>query len=405
MDRTSYIVQNRGKPILLQGNNFSGRTSLLRRWCVDFDHARGRTIYVGPDVHQSISSLVPTVGDELLLHADGSRQGGALLDSAKIFGLGQCLDQNPFTLSGGEQVLLVTLAKLALGADVLMLDGTLEQLDQENSDRVIELLRSDRAAQTTTILTNNGYPEDRRWHPSECLAASEFSRENKFADVPHFRSSDFRCIPAVETGSLEVDGLSFSYTGRSSVLRNVQFRLEPGHIYSLEGRNGAGKSTLARLLTGASRASSGRFSFNGQKWNPWTHPGRHVVMHMQNPDIQLFADSVKKELSDLPESIGGAAATFAGVDHLLAEHPFDLSFVFRKRLTFSAVAHLAKPWFIFDEPTLGQDPAASDQIVAVLKKISKAGAGVIVISHSKGFLSRLEPRRLRIANGCLSSVA
>jgi energy-coupling factor transport system ATP-binding protein len=186
------------------------------------------------------------------------------------------------------------------------------------------------------------------------------------------------------------------------VLTHVSFELEPGQIYSLEGRNGAGKSTLARILVGVLPYSRGRITFAGRPCDPWKAPGQVAVMHMQNPDVQLFASTVAEELADLPGPSRQGAATLAGVRHLLNEHPFDLPFVFRKRLTFSAVAHLNRPWLIFDEPTLGQDAAACDQMVAVLKRIASVGAGVIVISHSREFIRRLNARRLRLENGQIS---
>src|ERR1035438_6006930 len=122
MDGTNIIAQHQSKPVLLEGPNFSGRTSLLRHWCADVNKGGGLAIYVGPDVHQAVSSLVPTVRDELLLHAADSLQEDQLLRLAATFGLEQCLDQSPFTLSGGEQVLLVTLCKLGMGARLLALD-------------------------------------------------------------------------------------------------------------------------------------------------------------------------------------------------------------------------------------------------------------------------------------------
>lgn len=401
MDSTNLITQHQGKPVLLEGPNFSGRTSLLRHWCANVNKGGGLAIYVGPDVHQAVSSLVPTVRDELLLHAADSVQEEQLLRLAAKFGLERCLDQNPFTLSGGEQVLLVTSCKLGMVPRLLALDGTFEQLDRENSGRVIDLLCSDLAARTTAVLTANGYAEDRHWQPADHFDTSEFSRLAESPDSARFEASDFRFTPAGEAGSLEVQGISFAYTREMPLLRDIHFKWEPGHVYSLEGRNGVGKSTLARILTGMLRLRHGRIVFNGQEWNPWKTPGRHVVMHLQNPDIQLFADSVKGELADVP---GQAAATFAGVSHLLPEHPFDLPFVLRKRLTFSAVAHLSKSWFIFDEPTLGQDAAASDQIVTVLKRMAEGGAGVIVISHSAGFIRRLNPRRFELDEGRLRQI-
>lgn len=401
MDSTNLIAQHQGKPVLLEGSNFSGRSSLLRHWCADVNKAGGQAIYVGPDIHQAVSSLVPTVRDELLLHASDSSQEERLLRLAGTFGLERCLDQSPFTLSGGEQVLLVTLCKLGMGAGLLALDGTFDQLDRDNSVRVIDLLRSDLAARTTAILTANGYAEDRGWQPADHFSASDFSRLEKSPDSPRFEASDFQFNPAHATGSLEVQDLSFAYSRRAPVLRDIQFKWEPGHIYSLEGRNGVGKSTLARILTGMLRIRHGTISFNGRKCEPWKIPGGHVVMHLQNPDIQIFADSVAGELADVPCQ---AAATFAGVSHLLTEHPFDLPFVLRKRLTFSAVAHLSKSWFIFDEPTLGQDAAASDQIASVLQRMAEGGAGVIVISHSAGFIRCLNPRRFKLDEGRLCPI-
>lgn len=401
MDSTNLIAQYQGKPVLLEGPNFSGRSSLLRHWCADVNNDGGQAIYVGPDVHQAVSSLVPTVRDELLLHAADSLQEERLLRLAATLGLERCLDQSPFTLSGGEQVLLVTLCKLGLSARLLALDGTFEQLDRENCVRVIDLLRSDLAARTTAVLTANGYAEDRQWQPADHFYASDFSRTEKSSNPPRFEASDFHFTPAHDTGSLEVEDLSFAYSRRTPVLRDVHFKWEPGRIYSLEGRNGVGKSTLARILTGMLRLRHGKIAFNGGECDPWKTPGGHVVMHLQNPDIQLFADSVAGELADVPRH---AAATFAGVSHLLNEHPFDLPFVLRKRLTFSAVAHLSKSWFIFDEPTLGQDAAASDQIVTVLHRMAEGGAGVIVISHSAGFIRRLNPRRFKLEDGRLCSI-
>lgn len=401
MDYATLIARHQGKPVLLEGLNFSGRTSQLRHWCAEVNKGGGLAIYVGPDVHQAVSSLAPTVRDELLLHAADSLQEERLLRLAGSFGLERCLDQSPFTLSGGEQVLLVTMCKLGMGARLLALDGTFEQLDCENSIRVIELLSSGLAARTSAVLTANGYAEDRHWQPAHHVAVSEFPRLEKSLDAPRFEASDFRFTPANDTGSLEVEGLSFAYRPQTPVLRDIHFKWEPGHIYSLEGRNGAGKSTLSHILTGVLGSRRGRIVFNGQEWTPWKTPGRHVVMHLQNPDIQLFADSVKNELADVPLQ---AAAALAGVSHLLPEHPYDLPFVLRKRLTFSVVAHLSKPWFIFDEPTLGQDAAASNQIATVLQRMVEGGAGVIVISHSAGLIRRLNPRRFQLEEGRLHPI-
>jgi energy-coupling factor transport system ATP-binding protein len=394
-------VNHPGTTILLEGTNFSGRTDLLRRCIAESGRAGRRAVYVGPDVHQSVSSLVPTVLDELLLHFANSPHQERLLQSARALGLDRCFHQSPFTLSGGQQVMLVVLCKLGLDTRLLALDGTVDELDSENARGVIELLSSEPTAETATLLTANGYAQDRAWRPSARLWASEMPRLGNGAPAPRFDASDFLCAPPATTGCLEADHLSFAYDGAAPVLNEVSFRLEPGQIYSLEGRNGAGKTTLARILTGVLRVRHGRLAFGGRRWDAWKAPGRVAVMQMQNPDTQLFANSVAAELSALPVPVRRAATALAGVDHLLPENPFDLPFVLRKRLTFSAVVHLSRPWFIFDEPTLGQDAAACDELVTVLRQVAAAGAGVVVVSHSREFVRRLPVQRLRLQDGRL----
>jgi ATP-binding cassette subfamily B protein/ATP-binding cassette subfamily C protein len=48
--------------------------------------------------------------------------------------------------------------------------------------------------------------------------------------------------------SLVLDGVSFAYGARESVLQNLSLRLRPGQVLGLLGRTGSGKTTLARLI-------------------------------------------------------------------------------------------------------------------------------------------------------------
>lgn len=345
---------------------------------------------------------MPSVYDELYLHAAGNPHEKSLFCLAESLGLTRCFHQSPFTLSGGEQVLLVILSKLGLAPNLLALDSTLGELDQVNRARITQLFSSQLATNMTTVLTENGYVRDRPWNLPIRRSVSEFVKSS--VKPPRFFASDFRFIPPANIGSLEAEGVIFGYRPGSLVLRGVSLCLEPGRIYSLEGRNGAGKSTLARILVGALSLRRGQIFFDHRPFKPWNQPGQVAVMHMQNPDIQLFSNSVYQELSDLPRFSMRPAAALVGVENLMTEHPFDLPFVLRKRLTFSIIAHLRRPWFIFDEPTLGQDARACDQMVAILRQMAKYGAGIIVISHSREFIRRLETQRLRLEDGLVSEL-
>lgn len=396
----SLLTTYRGNALMLEGNNFSGRTGLLCR-CVAEKRQQGAT-YLGSSVHRYISSLMPTVHDELHIHLSGARHEKLLFSLAESFGLAHRFSQSPFTLSGGEQALLTIFSKLGLEPAVLALDSTLGELDQVNKARIANVFSSAAAENTATLLTESGYVEDCVDNFPNHRPISDFVKPS--ANPPRFVASNFRFLPAVQMGCLEAEEIYFGYTADTLVLRGASFQLQPGHIYSFEGRNGAGKSTLAQILVGALPLERGRISFDGCAFNPWRNPGSVVSMHMQNPDFQLFANSVYKEVSDLPDFSSEFAAKLAGVENLLTEHPFDLPFVLRKRLTFSIIAHLRRPWFIFDEPTLGQDVQTCDQMVMIFQKMAKNGAGIIVISHSREFIRRLEPKRLWLEDGLIKEL-
>jgi energy-coupling factor transporter ATP-binding protein EcfA2 len=309
------------------------------------------------------------------------------------------MDQSPFSLSGGQQVILAVLCKLGLKPALLGIDGAIEELDPSNGSRLIEALGSPLAEETATMVTLNGYAEDRTVDFSARMQASDLVSYESAQAPPSFRAVDFKFTGPKTTGLLEAEGITFSYTPDVPVLQGLSFRLHPGEVFALEGRNGAGKSTLARILVGVLPLRHGRLAFGGSDLNPWKAPGKIAVMHMQNPDVQLFADTISAELFDLAPDSRLAAAALAGVSADSTEHPFDLPFVLRKRLTFSVVAHLSRPWFIFDEPTLGQDAATCDEMAAVIRRIADGGAGVIVISHSPEFVRRIKAQRLRLENG------
>ncbi len=59
------------------------------------------------------------------------------------------------------------------------------------------------------------------------------------------------------SGIIEVDNLSFGYSPKSTVLRDISFEVKPGTFLAIAGPNGAGKSTLLNLMCGALAPKSG----------------------------------------------------------------------------------------------------------------------------------------------------
>ncbi|MCI0709333.1 MAG: ABC transporter ATP-binding protein, partial [Chloroflexi bacterium] len=103
-----------------------------------------------------------------------------------------------------------------------------------------------------------------------------------------------------------VDKLVKSY-GFYPVLRGIDLTVKQGEFLALLGPNGSGKSTLLRILSGLSRASSGRVTIGG-----WELPNEAAAIRKQLgvvSHLPLLYDSLSAEenlmffarLYDLPE--------------------------------------------------------------------------------------------------------
>lgn len=403
-----------GRLILLEGPNFSGRTERLRQFAgltstVDPDAQNigadtGKGAYVAPDSHNYLSGLATTGTMELDLH--GLRESPvreAVLRLIAQFGLADELARNPFTLSGGEQVILTILSAICLAPDQLALDCVFEQLAAEVRDRIFDFLRSENAWRGRIWVCDNRMAEYSVGQVIESAVMEE--RANNTRIPPKITSGcdlSYPIAPAV----LELDGLTFGYHKTQTVLNNVSFRFEPGNIYLLTGVNGAGKSTLSRLLCGILRPRRGVIRAGGREVMPWRRPAELVAYHFQNPDLQLFNTTVSAELSPLAgdETLAGSVAHAFGLNGLLERHPLDLPYVLRKRVAMAAAIGMMRPWLILDEPTLGQDNENCLALIALLKGLAAAGAGVIVISHSTWFQAQLPAEHLLLEGGGLRSI-
>ncbi len=62
---------------------------------------------------------------------------------------------------------------------------------------------------------------------------------------------------------IEIENLSFGYSRKKLLYKNLNLKLSAGNIYGLLGRNGAGKSTLLKNIIGLLFPTSGRISVNG----------------------------------------------------------------------------------------------------------------------------------------------
>jgi energy-coupling factor transport system ATP-binding protein len=404
--------------VSIEGDNFSGRTSLLQEFTKLDDlerearHQCGRddtspatrALYIGPEIGNYRSGLAPTVRGELRLASGCELADMKAFTLAEEIGLLDLLNQNPGTLSGGQQAALVIINLLNKSPERIAIDCALEQVDASKRNSILRWMSQTLAGYSSIAIADNRYSE---------YDLSPSYQINKFVDLPNHNDRSASVInPAADLTpilskpeSIRIEDVTFGYNPKDLILEKASLQLDPGNVYHLLGENGAGKSTFAKLLTGILRANSGSFYFNDVKIDPWHKPGHKVTYHLQDADDQLQCGgqtpSVLSELKDGLKAkqdrgiINNIASTF-GLNNVLDTHPFDLPFSVRKRVALAACLVLGKAWIILDEPTLGQDERSIAAIAEIVNNRAWAGVGFIIITHSDRFRSKVDGTEIRI---------
>ena len=204
-----------------------------------------------------------------------------------------------------------------------------------------------------------------------------------------------------------LQGVSAGY-GRRRVLHEVSFALYPGEFAALVGLNGAGKSTLAQVLAGMIRPQRGKVL--------WRHPlkklplGRRIGFLFQNASCQLLMDTVAEEVSFAPKNLrlevarlSRLALASTGMSAFGGRSPTSLSLGEQQRTVLAAVLAAAPLLLILDEPTIGQDWAHLQRLMEYLRRLTRSGISVLLITHDDKLICRFADRIICLEEGRLAA--
>ena len=211
--------------------------------------------------------------------------------------------------------------------------------------------------------------------------------------------------------AVEVEDLYFYYTRGEYVLRGVTFTVELGESVAIMGSNGAGKTTLVKHLNGLLKPVRGVVRVLGMdtREHSVAELARHVGVVFQNPDHQLFAETVEEEVrfalenfgfpeDEIGERVEWALAEF-GLERYRKASPFSLSEGEKKRLAIASVVVYEPDVLVLDEPTVGQDAIQRERIAEMLRGFMRRGRTVIVVSHDVEFVAELFDRVIVMSRG------
>ena len=374
-----------------------------------------------------------------------------LVETLAFFNISKLRDRITYDLSGGEKQRVALASTHIFQPDILMLDNPTSQLDPVGSNMVIESIKKILAQHQTVIMVEDKIDEllehaDRlvflhagqivldvkpdalsehveQLHeigvrPPEVIELSHRLRRNgiQLNRIPiglsdavalyqehlngHRPSDDLfeRDENTIKKPSdhLVISNLSFTYPPPRTIqaLKSVDLSIEPGSFVAIIGRNGSGKTTLARCISGYLKPTTGQVTIGGIDTHRLKLEQRvkKVGYVFQNPDHQIFKDSVKTDVEFGPQNMGwspeevakrtGHVLEMLRLDQYGETHPYMLSKGNRQRLAIAAIAAMTPEILIIDEPTTGQDPVHARQVMDLLASLQQEGITIIVVTHA-----------------------
>jgi len=197
------------------------------------------------------------------------------------------------------------------------------------------------------------------------------------------------------------------------VLDDVSFEVHEGEFVSIVGKSGAGKTTLIRLILGLETPTSGNIFFEGKNINEIDKAELQKIRRRIGGIYQdyklLPTKTVYENVAYIMEIEGKANEEIVrdvpkvleaiGLADKVANFPKELSGGEQQRLAIARALVNYPDVIIADEPTGNLDPYNSYEVISLLEKINKSGKTVILSTHDKEIINKLEKRVITIENG------
>jgi ATP-binding cassette subfamily B protein len=126
-------------------------------------------------------------------------------------------------------------------------------------------------------------------------------------------------------GEVAFERVSFSYDGKTPVLEDVSFRVEPGRSLAVVGLTGAGKTTIINLLLRFYDPVRGAVKLDGRDLRDSSLASIRRQLGLVLQDVFLFAGTVEENIrlgdSSIPRARVEEAARAVNADRLVARLP------------------------------------------------------------------------------------
>ena len=212
---------------------------------------------------------------------------------------------------------------------------------------------------------------------------------------------------------ISLQGVSKRYDNGHLALDNISLEIAEGEFVFLCGASGAGKSTLISLLFREETVTSGKINVAGRnlrkiKRRDLLKHRRAIGMIFQDyrllPKKNVFDNvayamevteckrkDIRKRVPEILELVG--------LQDKANSFPAELSGGEQQRVAIARALVNYPQILIADEPTGNLDPANADELMEVLLRINEQGTTIVMATHAKDIVDRLQKRVIMLSEG------
>jgi len=391
----------------------------------------------------------------------------------RIVGMEDMRDRFIFTLSGGEKQRVAIAGTLAMEPHVMVLDEPTSDLDPVGTGEVLSLVRRLNQEKDMTIILiehkidevvhladrvvvmdqgkiimddtpdkifnnghdqlksigialpqlseivhamNNGFGDFEGDLPTDSSYKTMLARlcqllRDKPANIARFRTAHTPPTRTASKPKIEIKNLRHTFEDGKVGLDGINLVIPEGDFVALIGHNGAGKTTLINHLIGFLKPANGTIFINGRDISGMRVAtlAQSVGYLFQNPDNQIFTDSVTQELKFGLENIKlrgtvieervNRAISMMELVEFRDRHPHSLSRGQRQRLAVASILAMEPDIIVLDEPTTGQDWGHVNKFLQQIRHLNELGKTIILITHDMNLVAGYARRTVVMDKG------
>lgn len=216
---------------------------------------------------------------------------------------------------------------------------------------------------------------------------------------------------------IRFENVSKTYATGVEAVKNTNLEIEKGDFAFIVGSSGCGKSTMIKMILKEVEPTNGKIYINGRDI---TNLSKKRIPHLRRSmgivfqDFRLLEDKTVYENVAYAMRVIGAnpraikkqvpnVLSLVGLLNKSKAYPNELSGGEQQRVAVARAIVNNPVMLVADEPTGNLDPDTAWEIMSLLNDINRRGTTVVVATHAKEIVDKMEKRVIAIDKGVIYS--